>query len=68
MQFRELTACDYGASTIRKRFFMVPRCDGKVIVWPKPTHGGPKSLLVQTGKLKPWRLSYEIIDLVHTVP
>ncbi|MES9748867.1 DNA cytosine methyltransferase [Bacillus safensis] len=68
VQFRELTACDYGAPTIRKRFFMVARCDGKEIVWPKPTHGDPKSLLVQTGKLKPWRSSYEIIDWSIGVP
>ena len=39
LQFRELRACDYGAPTIRKRFFMVARCDGEPIVWPKPTHG-----------------------------
>jgi DNA (cytosine-5)-methyltransferase 1 len=28
LQFRELRACDYGAPTIRKRFFMIARCDG----------------------------------------
>lgn len=39
VQFRELAACDYGAPTIRKRLFMIARCDGKPIVWPEPTHG-----------------------------
>ncbi|WP_431818900.1 DNA cytosine methyltransferase [Bacillus pumilus] len=68
VQFRELAACDFGAPTIRKRFFMVARCDGKEIVWPKPTHADPKSLLVKTGKLKPWRTSYEIIDWSIGVP
>lgn len=68
VQFKELAACDFGAPTIRKRFFMVARCDGKEIVWPKPTHADPKSLLVQTGKIKPWRTSYEIIDWSIGVP
>jgi DNA (cytosine-5)-methyltransferase 1 len=62
VDFKELRACDYGAPTIRKRFFMVARCDGKPIVWPKPTHGDPNLLEVQAGKLKPWRVSSDIID------
>lgn len=60
--FRELRACDYGAPTIRKRFFMVARCDGKPICWPVPTHGDPESTAVATGALKPWRMAAEIID------
>ncbi len=62
VQFKELRACDYGAPTIRKRFFMVARCDGRKIAWPEPTHGDPKSLAVKVGKLKPWRTAAEIID------
>ncbi|CVA06689.1 DNA (cytosine-5-)-methyltransferase [Serratia marcescens] len=62
VEYRELRACDYGAPTIRKRFFMLMRCDGKPIVWPEPTHGDPKSLEVQSGKLKPWRTAAECID------
>lgn len=62
VDFKELRACDYGAPTIRKRFFMIARCDGKPIEWPKPTHGDPQSLAVQTGRLKPWRTASEIID------
>lgn len=62
VQFKELQACDYGAPTIRKRFFMVARCDGKKIVWPEPTHGDPKSPAIQLGRIKPWRTSGEIID------
>ncbi|HEJ7241527.1 TPA: DNA cytosine methyltransferase [Serratia marcescens] len=62
VDFRELRACDYGAPTIRKRFFMVMRCDSKPVVWPEPTHGDPKSLEVQSGKLKPWRTAAECID------
>lgn len=59
---RELRACDYGAPTIRKRFFMVMRCDGVPVTWPEPTHADPKSPAVQNGKLKPWRTAAECID------
>nr|WP_243646788.1 DNA (cytosine-5-)-methyltransferase [Melghiribacillus thermohalophilus] len=62
VDWKELRACDYGAPTIRKRLFLVARCDGKPIVWPKPTHGDPKSKEVKQGKLKPWRTAAEIID------
>lgn len=62
VEFKELRACDYGAPTIRKRFFMVARCDGQPIIWPSPTHGDPSSLEVQAGKLKPWRAASEVID------
>ncbi|MBA7800770.1 DNA cytosine methyltransferase [Citrobacter freundii] len=60
--YRELRACDYGAPTIRKRFFMVMRCDGCPIQWPVVTHGDPKSLEVQSGRLMPWRTAAECID------
>lgn len=59
---RELRACDYGAPTIRKRFFMVIRCDGVPVTWPEPTHGDPKTPTVQSGKLAPWRTAAECID------
>jgi DNA (cytosine-5)-methyltransferase 1 len=62
VEHRELKACDYGAPTIRKRFFLIARSDGQPIVWPKATHGDPKSLEVKSGKLKPWRTAAEIID------
>jgi len=59
---RELRACDFGAPTIRKRFFMVMRCDGVPVIWPEPTHGDPKTPAVQGGKLAPWRTAAECID------
>jgi DNA (cytosine-5)-methyltransferase 1 len=62
VDYRELRACDFGAPTIRKRFFMVMRCDGQPIVWPQPTHGDPKTPAVQGGKLSPWRTAAECID------
>ena len=39
VQHRVLRACDYGAPTIRKRLFLVARCDGQPINWPEVTHG-----------------------------
>lgn len=38
IEYKELRASDYGTPTIRKRFFMVARCDGLPIVWPEQTH------------------------------
>jgi site-specific DNA-cytosine methylase len=38
VEHRELRACDYGAPTIRKRLFLIARCDGAPIVWPMPSH------------------------------
>ncbi len=57
VDWRMLRACDYGAPTIRKRLFIIARCDGKPIVWPEPTHarGG-------AGGLSPWRTAAECID------
>ena len=66
IEHRELKACDYGAPTIRKRFFLIARCDGKSIVWPEHSHGDPKTLEVQMGSLKPYRTAAEIID--WTIP
>ncbi len=39
VEWRTLRACDYGAPTIRKRLFLVARCDGESITWPEVTHG-----------------------------
>ena len=52
VEWRELLACDYGAPTKRKRLFVVARRDGGRIIWPKPTHGDPRSQEVQTGQEK----------------
>lgn len=62
VEWKELRACDYGTPTIRKRLFMVMRCDGQSICWPKPTHAAPDSAEVKTGKLKPWLTAADIID------
>lgn len=62
VEWRELRACDYGAPTIRKRLFLIARCDGRPICWPEHTHGDPKRDPVKTGKLLPWRTAAECID------
>lgn len=62
VDWRELRACDYGAPTIRKRLFLIARCDGQPIVWPEPTHGDPASAEVKAKRLKPWRTAADIID------
>ena len=41
--FKVLKACDYSAPTIRKRFYLVARNDGKPIVFPEPTNGTKKA-------------------------
>lgn len=62
VEWRSLRACDYGAPTIRKRLFLIARCDGQLITWPEPTHGDPKLEAVKAGRLKPWRVAAECID------
>ncbi|MBQ6205813.1 MAG: DNA cytosine methyltransferase [Oscillospiraceae bacterium] len=57
VEHRELVAADYGTPTTRKRFVLIARCDGRPIVWPKPTHsrnGGDG--------LKRWIPAADIID------
>lgn len=68
VEFRELIAADYGAPTMRKRFFMVARCDGKPIVWPEPTHGPADSEAVKAGLLKPYVGAYTQIDFTRPCP
>ena len=68
VQFKELVAADYGAPTMRKRFFMIARCDGKPIVWPKPTHAPADSEAVKAGLLKPYVGAYTQIDFSRPCP
>jgi len=65
VEWRELRACDLGAPTIRKRLFLIARCDGKPIVWPEPTHADPRRGKMKGPdgrRLKPWRTAAECID------
>lgn len=62
VEHRQLRACDYGAPTIRKRFFLIARRDGRPIVWPNPTHGPADSLPVKRGRIQPYLTAAECID------
>ncbi len=68
VEFRELIAADYGAPTMRKRFFMIARCDGNPIVWPEPTHGPLDSESVKHGLLKPYVGAYTQLDFSLPCP
>lgn len=68
VEFKELIAADYGAPTMRKRFFMIARCDGKPIVWPEPTHAPVDSEEVKKGLLKPYVGAYTQLDFSLPCP
>lgn len=55
VDWRVMRACDYGAPTSRKRFFLIARCDGQPIIFPEPTHGDKKPL-------KSYKTAAECID------
>lgn len=68
VQFKELVAADYGAPTMRKRFFMIARYDGKPIAWPEPTHAPADSEAVKAGLLKPYVGAYTQLDFSLPCP
>lgn len=68
VEYRLLKACDYGAPTIRRRFFLIARCDGLPIVWPEPTHAAPDSLEVASGLKKPWVPVADVLDFSLPCP
>ena len=59
VEHREIRADTLGTPTIRKRLYLVARCDGLPIVWPAPTHGKG---------LRPVRTAAECIDWSLTCP
>lgn len=60
VEWRFLTAADYGDPTTRKRLFLICRFDGRPIVWPEATHA-PRKTAAARG-LKTHRAAAEIID------
>ena len=60
---QERIAANSGAPTIRKRLYVIARCDGKPIVWPAPTHAR-----YPTPALKAWRTAAECIDFSLPCP
>jgi DNA (cytosine-5)-methyltransferase 1 len=65
VEWRELRACDYGAPTIRKRLFLIARCDGLPIIWPEVTHAAPANVVKG---VKPYRTMAECIDFSLPCP
>lgn len=59
VEARQLRACDFGAPTTRKRLFVIARCDGQPIVWPRPSHGNARV---------PYRTAAECIDWTLPCP
>jgi len=58
LDYRILTAADYGAWTSRERFFLIARKDGQRIEWPKISHAkNPEQM-----NLHAWKPAKEIID------
>lgn len=68
VQTKELVAADYGAPTMRKRFFLIARCDGKPIIWAEPTHAPADSEEVKQGLLKPYLGAYTQLDFSLPCP
>lgn len=68
VEYRLLRACDFGAPTIRRRLFLVARCDGQPIAWPKPTHAPADDPRVQRGEMQTCRSAAECIDWSVPVP
>ncbi len=68
VDFKELVAADYGAPTMRKRFFLIARCDGKSIIWPEPTHALQNSKEVAAGVKQPYMGAYTQIDFSRPCP
>ena len=68
VEHRLLRAADYGAPTIRTRFFLIARCDGNPIVWPEATHGDPDSLEVVAGLKHPWVPVADVLDFTLPCP
>lgn len=61
VEYRALVAADFGAPTTRERLYLIARCDGLPLVWPKPTHFRTP----QKGQQR-WRGAHECID--WTIP
>ena len=68
VEHKELIAADYGTPTMRKRFFLIARCDGREIRWPEPTHAPIDSVAVREGRLKPYVGAYTQLDFSLPCP
>ncbi|TAM87652.1 hypothetical protein EPN42_11090 [bacterium] len=57
-----LNAADFGEPQTRIRLFVVFAAHGYSYTFPRPTHGKPGTLEVETGQRLPWVPAREIID------
>ncbi len=62
VEYKVLNAADYGTPTMRKRFFLVARCDGKAVRFPEPTHAPAGSAEVAAGIKQPYVGAWTQID------
>lgn len=65
VDWREIRACVQGAPTIRKRFYLVARRDGRSIVWPEASHARFAPLGSQ---VRPFRVIAECLDVGSPCP
>lgn len=68
VEWRVLRANFFGAPTIRKRLYIMMRCDGEPIIWPAETHADPKSDAVARGEKKAWPVAADILDFDRPCP
>lgn len=68
VEWRELRASEYGVPTIRKRLYIIMRCDEQPIEWPDTTSGDPKSEEVKSGELWPYDVAANHIDFDRPCP
>jgi DNA (cytosine-5)-methyltransferase 1 len=73
-EINHLRGAKYGAPTIRKRLFLIARCDDQPIVWPEPSHYDPKAKpstldpRPSTRRLRPQRIIAECLDFSLPCP
>lgn len=68
VEYRRISAADFGAPTTRTRLFLVARSDGQPIVWPKPTHAPRAKIASGESDLLPWGMAAQIINWNIPVP
>jgi DNA (cytosine-5)-methyltransferase 1 len=68
VEWRVLRANFFGAPTIRKRLYIMMRCDGEPIFWPAETHADPKSEAVANGSKQAWPVAADILDFDRPCP
>jgi len=68
VEWRVLKANFFGAPTIRKRLYIMMRCDGEPIIWQSETHADPKSEAAQSGAKMAWPVAADILDFDRPCP